>query len=207
MSWSCEGFQPGTPLRQPAPATSFVPSSLHCTPGPVASLQTVPAGGDPSPQPRALPLPGPQPRQFVAMLVAGPPRHGARAPPGPWDAASPRQRPPPPPQGPRASPAPSVPPPGQDPKCPPGPAPLGCGVQPAPQLGFPHLNQKQRGGATAPPLRGPFLRLRCRCFLFSLAFMFILPPRTPAPFPHFVTIITINTKVLRLRRDYKNINE
>lgn len=211
MSRSCEGFQAGTPLRQPALATPFVPSSLQCTPGPAASPRPGQREGSregppPSTRPRAFPLPGPQPRQFVAVLVAGPPRHGARAPPGPWDTASPPQRPPLP-RGPGAAPAASASPPGQHPKWPLGPAPLGCGAQPAPQLDFPHLNQKQRGGATAPPLRGPVLCLWCCCFLFALAFTFILSPSTPAPFPHFVSVITINTKVLHLKRDYKNINE
>lgn len=95
MSWRCEGFQPGTPLRQPAPTTAFVPFSLHRSPrGPAALPADRPSGrGPPTPPPSPTPPrspPGPQPRQFVAMLVAGPPRRWAwgnppvgRVPPGP----------------------------------------------------------------------------------------------------------------------------
>lgn len=50
MSWCCEGFQLGTPLRQPAPATPFVPFSLHrFPPGPTLSLRIGQAEGDPPP--------------------------------------------------------------------------------------------------------------------------------------------------------------
>lgn len=205
MCWSCEGFQPGTPLRPPAPATSFVRSSLQCTLGPGASLQTVPTGGDREGTPPHGPAPSLGPAATAICRRAG----GRTTPPwGPGPARAVGH-----------SLAPSgccralgLPPLPQDPLLAGTQNVLSASlpsmwVQPVPQLGFPHLNQKQRGGATAPPLQGPFLRLWRRCFLFSLAFSFILPPRTPTPFPHFVTIITINTKVLRLRRDYKNINE
>lgn len=206
--WRISG---GHPSPAASPSHPFCPVLAPVHPRPRGFPAARPAGGEPGGASslhtaQLSPSPGPQPRQFVAVLVAGPPRHGARAPPGPWDTASPPQRPPLP-RGPGAAPAASASPPGQHPKWPLGPAPLGCGAQPTPQLDFPHLNQKQRGGATAPPLRGPVLCLWCCCFLFALAFTFVLSPSTPAPFPHFVSVITINTKVLRLKRDYKNINE
>lgn len=213
MSRSCEGFQPGIPLgNQPQPSLLSPPRSAAPL-APWLSLQTGQAGGDASPRPLALSLPGPQPRQFVAMLVAGPPRHGARAPPGPWDTASP-------PQGPGTAPLlqPALP------ACTRNvlPAPsLGCGEQPVPSdMGcslfpldvgsslFPRMwgaarsprmwgavplpcwvlltRTRSQGRATAPPLRGPGRRLWCCSFLFSLAFsLFSLTfILPPAPPPH-----------------------
>lgn len=71
MCWSCEGFQPGTPLRQPAPATSFVRSSLQCTLGPGASLQTVPTGGDREGTPPHGPAPSLGPAATAICRRAG----------------------------------------------------------------------------------------------------------------------------------------
>lgn len=64
MSWCCEGFQPGTPLQQPAPATAFVPLLLQRAPPPHPTRpprprvlpEDRPSGRDspPRPQRRAL---------------------------------------------------------------------------------------------------------------------------------------------------------
>lgn len=203
---SCEGFQPGTPLRQPAPAAPFVPCSLRCSPGPAASPQPVRAGRTLPGAPRC-PSPGP-----AATAICS--RAGGRTTP-PWGPGpsgavghglAPSGRP-------RCHWAPGLPqlpqPPLQarTPKALSALLPSGAGAACSPD-GFSSLKPKAKRESDGPTPRGDRSSgSGVAAFFFSLAFKFILSPRTPAPFPHFVTIITINTKVLRLKRDYKNINE
>lgn len=213
MSRSCEGFQPGTPLRQPAPATSFVPSSLRCTPGPAAFPADRPGGRGPLPTAPRSPSPGPAATAICSHAggrttppwgpgPAGAVGHSlapsaAAAAAGPWDC-----------------PAASACPPGLRPKRPPGPAasdvgsspiplgcgvqlsplgcgvqpvPPGCGVQPVPLLGSPHSNQKPRVSDGPPTSAGPGPPPLVPLLSFFPCVFPFFPSRSffpPAPPPH-----------------------
>lgn len=70
-------------------------------------------------------------------------------------------------------------------------------------ISFPQLKRKQDKGATQCSSQ----TLDVTAFFLACIYVLPSPSSSPFPFPHFVTIVIINTKVLRVRRDYKNINE
>lgn len=197
MSQRCEGFQPGIPLRQPAPATAFVPFSLH--------RSSQPHGSPPGSTKRKR---TPCPSQRLPALHHGPtataicscaggrttPQQGLGQPrgwPGPtWASASPwsSQRTPAAPGTFRLlwSHFPSASSPGQAPKCPVGLASLRSGDQPTPQLGFPQLNHKTKRRSDRPGCARtipPSLVLLLLFFRLHLCSFF--PPLPPHPVPTF----------------------